>query len=117
MPLNLYEMLFELQLLNYKLILAHPERYLYLCNDLTELKKIKSYGVFFQLNLLALTGYYGNTITKNAVNLLDNNLYDFTGTDIHNEQQVTNLYHSNIKYSNQKKLIQLMEKNSIFISL
>lgn len=114
MQLNLNEMLFELQLLNYKLILAHPERYVYLCEDLTELKKIKSFGIFFQLNLLSLTGYYGNTVTKNAVHLLDNNMYDFSGTDIHNEQQVDNLCNSRIKYTNKKKLIELLKKNSIF---
>lgn len=114
LQLNLYEMLFELQLLNYKLILAHPERYVYLCDDLTELKKLKSLGVFFQLNLLSLTGYYGTTITKNAVHLLDNNLYDFSGTDLHNEQQVDNLRNSRIQYPNKKKLIELLEKNYIF---
>lgn len=112
--LNLYEMLFELQLLNYKLILAHPERYVYLCDDLTKLKKLKSFGIFFQLNLLSLTGYYGATITKNAIQLLDNNLYDFSGTDIHNEQQVDNLRNSRIQYPNKKKLIELLEKNYIF---
>lgn len=112
--LNLYEMLFELQLLNYKLILAHPERYLNLCGDLNELKKIKSIGVFFQLNLLSLTGYYGDSVTKNAINLLNNDLYDFSGTDIHNDKQVENLYSSRIKYSNKKKLIALLEKNLIF---
>lgn len=114
LQINLYEMLFELQLLNYKLILAHPERYLNLGSDLTQLKKIKSYGVLFQLNLLSLTGYYGNFVARNAINLLDNDMYDFSGTDIHNEQQVDKLYYSRIKYSNKKKLIALLEKNSIF---
>lgn len=114
LQLNLYEMLFELQLLNYKLILAHPERYLNMCGNLTQLKKIKSYGVFFQLNLLSLTGYYGNFVMRNAINLLDNDLYDFSGTDIHNDQQVDKLYYSEIKYSNKKKLIALLEKNSVF---
>jgi tyrosine-protein phosphatase YwqE len=78
------------------------------------LKKLKSLGVFFQLNLLSLTGYYGTTITKNAVHLLDNNLYDFSGTDLHNEQQVDNLRNSRIQYPNKKKLIELLEKNYIF---
>ena len=81
---------------------------------LTDSKKIKSFGIFFQLNLLSLTGYYGNTVTKNAVHLLDNNMYDFSGTDIHNEQQVDNLCNSRIKYTNKKKLIELLKKNSIF---
>lgn len=114
LQLNLYEMLFELQILDYKLILAHPERYLNLCDELTQLRKIKSYGVFFQLNLLSLTGYYGNLVTRNAISLLDNDMYDFSGTDIHNEQQIDKLFYSEIKYSNKKKLIALLEKNSIF---
>ena len=81
---------FELQKINYKPILAHPERYLNLEN-LTTIKDLKVRGVKMQLNALSLTGFYGALVRKKAYEYLRKDIYDFIGTDAHNEAQLERL--------------------------
>jgi tyrosine-protein phosphatase YwqE len=53
--------------------------------DRNDHKKLKADGfLFFQLNLLSPTGYYGKQVQENAEYLLNNDFYTFTGTDMHN---------------------------------
>lgn len=65
----------------YNLILAHPERYRYM--DEKDYLKYKNEGILFQMNILSLTGAYGETARKKAEWLLSKDLVDFLGTDIH----------------------------------
>ena len=81
---------FELQNSNYKPILAHPERYLNLKN-LNIIKDLKLRGVKMQLNALSLTGLYGALARKKAYEWLRNDVYDFIGTDAHDEDQLERL--------------------------
>lgn len=114
-PFNLYEMLFEIKIKNYKIILAHPERYLYLHNSIAKYEKLKEFGVFFQLNLLSLTGYYGKIIKKKAFELLENDLYDFTGSDIHSKTEINQFKTVKLQIPNKKKMEHLLLNNSIFL--
>lgn len=112
-PLNLFEMLFELKTKNYKIILAHPERYLYLHNSI-EYQKLKEHGIYFQLNLLSLTEYYGKRVQEKAVELLENDFYDFTGTDIHNMSEINQFKNIPLLIPNKKNIDCLLQKNSFF---
>lgn len=87
-PLNLYDILFEIQLKGYKPVLAHPERYNFYHNDFESYFKLKKAGCLFQLNLLSLTEQYGKGVQKTADKLLKNNLYDFVGTDTHHHNHL-----------------------------
>lgn len=69
-------------------VFAHPERYHYLSNAYPKYEYYKSRGIKFQLNLLSLTDYYGKDVKKTAFKLLDNNLINFVGTDIHSINQL-----------------------------
>jgi tyrosine-protein phosphatase YwqE len=81
-PLNFREAIDRIKQKGYSIILAHPERYQYM--NTTDYKKLKADGfLFFQLNMLSPTGYYGKQVQENAEYLLNNNFYTFTGTDIH----------------------------------
>ena len=82
-PINLYEILFEIQLKGYKPILAHPERYNSFHNDFEGYYKLKKAGCLFQMNLLSLTEQYGKQVSKTTEKLLKENMYDFVGTDTH----------------------------------
>lgn len=113
-PLNLYEMLFELKSKNYNIIIAHPERYLYLHNSISKYQKLKQSGVYFQLNLLSLTGYYGKSIQRQALELLNNDLYDFTGSDIHSETEINQFKTVPLKIPDKKKIERLLENNTLF---
>ncbi len=90
-PLNLEEILFEITSLGYQPVLAHPERYMYLHNNYSYYKELKRLGFNFQLNMLALGNYYGSAINRVAYKLLQNNLYDFIGSDLHNEKHLSSL--------------------------
>jgi tyrosine-protein phosphatase YwqE len=84
-PLNFLEIVEKIKQKGYYIILAHPERYQYM--NISDYKKLKASGfLFFQLNLLSPTGYYGKQVQENAEYLLNNNFYTFTGTDIHNPE-------------------------------
>ena len=90
-PLDLQEVLFEMQMQNYQPIIAHPERYTYLGRKKDLFDELKSAGLFFQLNLLSLTGHYGNTVQELAEYLLKKDYYDFAGTDLHHHRHLAAL--------------------------
>jgi tyrosine-protein phosphatase YwqE len=82
-PINFHETVRKIKQKGYSIILAHPERYMYM--DVNDYRELKADGfMFFQLNLLSPTGYYGRQVQENAEYLLNNDFYTFTGTDIHN---------------------------------
>jgi len=64
-------------------ILAHPERYLYWSKNPEVFQKLKSRGWLLQVNLMSLLGYYGKPEQKMATLLLDEDIVDFIGTDVH----------------------------------
>ena len=87
-PMNLYELLFNIQLKGYKPVLAHPERYNFYHSDFKSYYKLKQAGCLFQLNLLSLTDQYGKGVQKISEKLLKENLYDFVGTDTHHQNHL-----------------------------
>ena len=88
-PKDIDDIIFQLQLSGYNVVLAHPERYLYYNNK--DLKKFSEKGVLLQLNLLSITGYYSDQVRKNAENLIKDDLISFVGTDCHNMNQAIKL--------------------------
>lgn len=87
-PQNFYEVIFALQTGGYKVILAHPERYTYLFDDFKKIEDIFERGVFFQLNLNSLAGYYSPKSKKIAEKLIDKQMVHFVGTDCHTEKHI-----------------------------
>ena len=82
-PEKLEEISFEISINNYQPLMAHPERYPYYHKNYNAYARLKELGFLLQVNLLSLTGYYGKTVAKAAKYILDNNLADFVGTDLH----------------------------------
>lgn len=82
-PFGLDGYIFELQLAGYKLILAHPERYLYWLNNFNQFIRLKDSGVLFQVNIISLGNYYGKDVYNLAKKLIDNNMVELLGTDTH----------------------------------
>ena len=72
-------------------VFAHPERYQYLNQDFKKYEVLKLQNIKFQLNMLSIGGYYGKDVQKTAYKLLDNELYDFIGSDVHNSQHLNAL--------------------------
>jgi protein-tyrosine phosphatase len=105
-PPQLPQWLFELQAQGYRPVLAHPERYNYYHNQLEEYRTFKQRGCYLQVNLLSLTGYYGRHIQKAAEWLIENELIDFIGTDLHHEKHLSAI----LSIAKDKKLVKLLEE-------
>lgn len=113
-PIQLFDILFEAQLLGYKLILAHPERYLFYTRNLKEYERLKKSGCLFQLNLLSSVNYYGIGITKTADYLLKNGMIDFVGTDIHHQNHI-DAFSRKVALKNIPELEKAINKNLFFL--
>jgi len=81
LPPNYVPVIQKMKDLGYRPILAHPERYPYM--DLEQYKMLHQWGCDFQLNTISLTGYYGKDVKERAEMLIDNELVDFIGSDMH----------------------------------
>jgi len=91
---NLKSFIFNLQVDGYKVILAHPERYTYWFNDFSKYEDLKNRGVFFQLNTVSLAGFYPDPIRKFAEMLINKEMIDFIGSDMHNMNYMKSLENS-----------------------
>lgn len=85
-PFNLKEFIFLATTRGYKLILAHPERYLFLQNNLTKVQDLLDRGVLMQMNISSLTGYYSKQVQQMAFKLIDNGMIHWLGSDCHHLQ-------------------------------
>jgi len=86
---NIEELIFNLQVKGYRVVLAHPERYNFYHKDLKRYSRLKEMGCLFQLNLLSVLGYYGKEVKLASEHLLKNNMYDLAGSDLHHEKHLS----------------------------
>ncbi|MBA3705632.1 MAG: capsular biosynthesis protein [Bacteroidetes bacterium] len=82
-PDNLYHVIFKMQTLGYKPVLAHPERYNFWHSDFEKYQDFIDKGVLLQMNINSLTGCYSFATKKIAEQLIDKNMISFLGTDCH----------------------------------
>ena len=87
-PIQLYDIIFQLQLKGYQPVLAHPERYTFFHSNFSEYERLKKAGCLFQMNLLSSVGYYGKEVSAIAEELLAKEMIDFVGSDIHHKIHV-----------------------------
>ena len=87
-PINMEEMIFEIQSAGYKPVLAHPERYRYINDMEVEYRKLKDLGLLFQLNLNSLIGGYGKSAKHKAEFLAKRGFVSFLGSDVHNLKHI-----------------------------
>ena len=94
-------------------VLAHPERYNYYFEDISKIEKLKKAGCYFQLNLLSVVGYYGVNVLKMARKLINSNLIDFVGSDLHNTRQLE-YFKKRVLLRNTKILEKIINLNQKF---
>lgn len=112
-PIQLYSILFDLQVAGYIPVLAHPERYVFYHNNFEEYKKLVNAGCLLQLNLLAVVGYYGLGIAKIAEKLLQKGMYSFVGSDVHHKNHIA-AFDQKIKLKDATPLKEVMDNNQFF---
>lgn len=80
---NTKEILFNLIIEGYTIVLAHPERYRYMQEDDKKLEELLSMGVLLQGNYRSLFGYYGKDAKKALKKFIKKKQISFLGSDIH----------------------------------
>lgn len=90
-PENISEMIFRMQVLGYRPILAHPERYPFWYNNFEQYQTFRDQGVLLQVNLNSLGGYYGYDAKRIAEKLVEANQVDLLGTDCHHLKHIEGL--------------------------
>ncbi|MBE6062863.1 MAG: capsular biosynthesis protein [Clostridium butyricum] len=101
--------LYELQILGIIPIIAHPERYSYIIDNTAFINKFIHEGYLFQLNSGSLEGKFGLDIKRTAKILLNNNIYNFIGSDAHND--------GNRKLNMGKALKVIQKRNNMYLSI
>ena len=82
------DIVFKLIQNGYKPIIAHPERYSYVQDDIEYVEELANMGVLFQANYGSIIGLYGSGAKKTLKKLLKNNLISFLGSDVHRVGQI-----------------------------
>lgn len=96
----------------YRVILAHPERYIYFQKNFNELISMHDNGILFQVNLESVLGKYGVQAKKTIKKLLKFKVIDFVGSDIHhNKNNYSYIEESKNKF---RKYLSEDELNNIF---
>jgi tyrosine-protein phosphatase YwqE len=108
-PDNLYHIIFKMQTLGYKPVLAHPERYNFWHTEFDKYESFIDKGVLLQLNINSLTGYYSLGTKKIAERLIDNNMISLLGTDCHHTGHIKLI--ENVVY--EPHLLKLMESGTL----
>ena len=112
-PMNLFDIIFEIQLEGYTPILAHPERYNFYHSSLSDYTKLKTAGCKFQINMLSTVGYYGPHVAKASDYLITNNLIDFIGSDVHHNKHIE-FMKNKIVLKKHESLNSIFQNNSVF---
>lgn len=105
-PPELKEASFHLTMKGYKMVYAHPERYLYLLDNPQLIEELLDRDIIFQLNAVSLTGCYSKPVQKLAEKLIDMKAIKLVGTDCHNMGHI-NLLKDATRTKYWKKLLDL----------
>lgn len=111
LPPNIEEILFLMRSHNYQPILAHPERYHYLEDNLEQLDVFLKHGCKLQPNILSFTGYYGHKEKELAKKILDAGLIDYLGSDLHHRRHLGAIKHMRVSKKVARKLEKLNLQN------
>jgi protein-tyrosine phosphatase len=87
-PRGIERQLFRLEVAGLTPVLAHPERYRELEKRSDALESLLDHGVRSLLDLMSLTGKYGERSRRTAERLLEEGLYDAACSDCHRPEDV-----------------------------
>lgn len=114
-PMNVYDEFNALQDAGYVPILAHPERYEFVSENIEQLNQLIESGVLLQSNIASITGKYGRQVKKNLKKMLKYDMVHFLGTDSHTTSVYDN-YEKCMKkirkiVKNEERMNQIMYEN------
>jgi len=87
LPPYVEQLLFDLQLNQVTPVVAHPERYAYLFDEMEMLAGWVERGVLLQVNARSLLGESGEKIRRAAETLVQSRMAHFLGSDAHSSER------------------------------
>ena len=113
---NLKDVINRLKAENYRLVLAHPERYAVVHKDFKLLYELQDLGVLFQANYGSILGNYGFAAQQTMKKMLKKDLITFLGTDSHKQEsiymQIPKAISKISKYLSNERLYELTTSNA-----
>ena len=86
-PTGYKEEFFNLQQIGITPIIAHPERYKFIQNDIDILEDWKNRGYIIQIDAGSVLGYFGKSIQKVSLKMITNGYIHLIGSDAHNNKK------------------------------
>lgn len=109
------DILFLLKNMGYQVIIAHPERYKFVQEDIEYAKKWVENGCLLQANYGSIVELYGKDAKKTIKKLLKLDMISFLGTDTHRQGTIYKIIPQIIKklkkYISEEKIYELTEIN------
>ena len=99
---NILSYIYELRLRGVVPIIAHPERYIPVVQNPCIINDLINEGCLFQLDSESIEGKFGWKIKKTAEILINNKIYNFIGSDAHNDKKKMIGINNSLKLINKK---------------
>lgn len=109
-PYNMRDLLFRTKSSGFVVVLAHPERYIYM--EHSDYEELRRNDILMQLNLSSLVGFYGSEAKKKAEFLLKQGFYDLVGTDLHRWSMLESYRKAELSKGVWEKLSELISRSS-----
>lgn len=117
---EVFDVFYELRVSGYFVVLAHPERYSQIIKEPSYINRFIEEEVLFQMNAGSILGNFGKDVKKTSEILLNNNIYNFVGSDAHNiksrntkMKQAFNLIEANYRQIIEDSSIDLIENKDV----
>ncbi|MGN1310314.1 MAG: tyrosine-protein phosphatase [Clostridia bacterium] len=114
-PRYIDNVLFLMKNMGYQVIIAHPERYKFVQEDIEYAKQWVEKGCLLQANFGSIVDIYGKEAKKTVKKLFKLNLISFLGTDTHKQGTIYTIIPQIIKklkkVISEEKLYEITEKN------
>lgn len=81
---HIFNIIYELKIRGIIPIIAHPERYIPIMENVLNINKFIEIGCLFQMNSGSIQGVFGKKVKLVADLFLKNGIYNFIGSDAHN---------------------------------
>jgi protein-tyrosine phosphatase len=118
-PIYIYEIIFQLQLLEVTVVIAHPERNRNFLKNFDSLLGLVERGCLLQLDAASIIGVYGRHVKDFTKKLIKLKLVHFIASDAHSAKDYGNWYLKAYKKVNkwvgEEYTEKLFEKNAVAI--
>lgn len=112
---NIDQILFVIRNMGYKVIIAHPERYKFIQENIEYAIQLVEQGCLLQANYGSIVEVYGKDVKKTIKKLLKLNLISFLGTDTHKQGTIYKMMPQILKklgkYISEEKLYEITTEN------